>query len=79
MAKVQKGKDEYNRPSSGKHFARTQGGAKSQLTEDYKAGKKVEALMKKLAGYMAEGAFDDGTSDHQNQNNEPLPLPTPVV
>jgi hypothetical protein len=66
MTSQKKATEEYNRPTSGKHFSRGQGGATSQISEDYKNNRKVDHLMQKLAGYMKEGAFDDGTDQDQD-------------
>ena len=73
MANAQKSKEENDRPTSGKHFARGEGGATSQLTQNYKNGKKVEALMKKLAAHMKEGKFEDETP-HEEVSEPHTPI-----
>ena len=62
----QRHNQEYERPTSGKHFARSLQHSNynpSALAQDYFDGMKVEKLMKKLATYMKEGEFDDGSPD----------------
>lgn len=66
MNLAQRAKNEYDRPTSGKHFARSLQHSNinpSALAKDYFDGMKVEKLMKKLADYMKEGEFDDGSPD----------------
>jgi hypothetical protein len=70
MNLAQKYNQEYERPTSGKHFARILQHSNinpSALAQDYFDGMKVDKLMKKLANYMKEGDFDDGSPDPYQQ------------
>jgi hypothetical protein len=65
MTQENRREQEYERPTSGKHFERQNDGAggTSQLVEEFGKGKRVDKLLKQLAKYMKQGQFEDGSPD----------------